>query len=290
MVKTELIMRRLTLIAALFLGGFAAMGQEYEWEAAQMDGSRTGTISPSKDNVTEAIGEFKGGKYVAPNGRAYSKRSIVGKTASIVMAAQPEMARVKDVIGYSPRSMTASYPESALSNWFVDILMARTEKLSGKKVDIGVANFGGIRVDMPEGDIILDDMLSMFPFKNQLVYVEHTGKQIRTILEEMAAGRFQVLGGVRVVAEGGKLVEATIGGEPIDDDKVYGMATISFLLYGGDALTLGHNALSVTVFENEDIIDAVLEYVHKETAAGRPIEYEADGRVVVKDFKKKKRR
>lgn len=290
MAQTELIMKKITLIAALALSAFAAMGQEYEWEAAHMDGSRTGTISPSKDNVIEALGEFKGGKYVAPNGKIYRKRSIVGKTASIVMEAQPEMARVKDVIGYSPRSMTVTYPESALSDWFVDILMARTEKLSGKKVDIGVANFGGIRVDMPEGDIILDDMLSMFPFKNQLVYVEHTGKQIRTILEEMAAGRFQVLGGVRVVAEDGKLVEALIGGEPIDDEKVYGMATISFLLGGGDGLTLDRNALSVTVFENEDIIDAVLEYVYKETAAGRPIEYEADGRVVVKDLKKNKRK
>ena len=290
MAQTELIMKKLAFVASLMLCGFAAMGQEYEWEAVQMDGSRTGTISPSKDNVAEALGEFKGGKYVAPNGKTFRKRSIVGKTASIVMAAQPEMARVKDVIGYSPKSMTVTYPECALSDWFVDILMARTEKLSGKKVDIGVANFGGIRIDMPEGDIILDDMLSMFPFKNQLVYVEHTGKQIRNILEEMAAGRFQVLGGVRVVAENGKLVEALVSGEPIDDEKVYGMATISFLLEGGDGLALGHNALSVTVFENEDIIDAVLEYVHGETAAGRPIQYEADGRVVVKDLKKKKRK
>ena len=282
-------MKKLIFLASLLVCGYAAMGQEYEWRSVQVDGSRTGTVSPSRDNLTEALGEIKGSTYVAPNGKTYRKRSIVGKTASIVMAAQPEMARVKDVIGYSPRSMTVTYPESALSDWFVDILMARTEKLSGKKVDIGVANFGGIRVDMPEGDIILDDMLSMFPFKNQLVYVEHTGKQLRTILEEMAAGRFQVLGGVRVVAENGKLVEALIGGEPIDDEKVYGMATISFLLGGGDGLTLGKNALSVTVFEDEDIIDAVLEYVHRETAAGRPIEYEADGRVVVKDLKKKRK-
>lgn len=290
MVKTELIMKRITFIATLMLCGFAAMGQDYKWEAAHMDGSRTGTISPSRDNVNEALGEFKGGKYVSPNGKTYRKRSIVGKTASIVMAAQPEMARVKDVIGYSTRAMTVTYPECALSDWFVDLLMARTEKLAGRKVDIGIVNFRGIRIDMPEGDIILDDMLSMFPFKNQLVYVEHTGKQIRTILEDMAAGRFQVLGGVRVVAEDGKLVEALIGGEPIEDEKVYGMATISFLLGGGDGLTLDRNALSVTVFENEDIIDAVLEYVHGETAAGRPIEYEADGRVVVKDLKKKKRK
>ena len=65
MAQTELIMKKLAFVASLMLCGFAAMGQEYEWEAAQMDGSRTGTISPSKDNVAEALGEFKGGKYVA---------------------------------------------------------------------------------------------------------------------------------------------------------------------------------------------------------------------------------
>jgi 2',3'-cyclic-nucleotide 2'-phosphodiesterase (5'-nucleotidase family) len=199
------------------------------------------------------------------------------------------MARVKDVIGYSPAVMEAYFPESALSNWFVDVLMAKVEKLSGKKVDIGIANFGGIRVDMPQGDIILDDMLSMLPFKNQLVYVEHTGKEIRNILESMAAGRFQVLGGVRVVADGGKLVSAEIGGEPIDDDRIYGLATISFLLSGGDGLTLEQNARSVTVYKDVDVIDAILEHVYAETAAGRPIEYKADGRVVVKNMKRKRK-
>ena len=282
-------MRKLFLIAALAVSGLSAAGQDYEWKAVPMDGSRTGCISPSKDNVVEALGTFKGRKYVAPNGRTYRAKSSVGKAARSVIDAQPAMAKVKDVIGYSTEAMTVKYPESALSDWFVDLLMARTEKLAGKKVDVGVANFGGIRIDMPEGDIILDDMLSMFPFKNQLVYVEHTGKQIREFLEEMAAGRFQVLGGVRVVADGGKLVSAEIGGEPIDDEKIYGLATISFLLGGGDGLTLDRNAVSVTVFENEDIIDAVLEYVKNETAAGRPIEYKTDGRVVIKNWEAKRR-
>lgn len=282
-------MKRLFLIAALAVSGLSAVGQDYEWKAVQMDGSRTGCVSPSKDNVKEALGSIKGRKYEAPNGRTYRAKSSVGKAARVVIDAQPAMAKVKDVIGYSTSAMTVKYPESALSDWFVDLLMARTEKLAGKKVDVGVANFGGIRIDMPEGDIILDDMLSMFPFKNQLVYVEHTGKQIREFLEEMAAGRFQVIGGVRVVAEGGKLLSAEIDGKPIDDEKIYGLATISFLLGGGDGLTLDRNAVSVTVFEDEDIIDAVLEYVNNETAAGRPIEYKADGRVVIKDWEAKRR-
>lgn len=276
-------MKKFVLILfALAFFCVSASAQKYEWKHVAMDGSRTGCVSPSKDNVAEAVGTFKGNRYVAPDGKVYKKNSAVAKTARVVLDAQPAMARVKDVIGYSPAAMVVDYPESALSNWFIDVLMARTEELAGKKVDMGIGNFGGIRVDLPEGDIILDDMLSMFPFKNQLVYVEHTGKQLRKVLEEMAARRFQVLGGVRVVVEDHKLVSAEIAGEPIDDDKVYGLATISFLLNGGDGLTLADGALSVTVFENEDVIDAVLAYVYAETEAGRPITYEKDGRVIIK--------
>lgn len=283
-------MYKCIICAILTFSAFSAdiWGQDYTWEGVQMNGSMTGCISPSKENIPEALGVFKGGKYVAPNGKVYKRNSIVAKTARVIHDAQPAMARVKDVVGYSTAVMTTSYPESALSNWFVDLLMRKTESLSGKKVHIGISNFGGIRVDMPEGEIILDDMLSMFPFKNQLVYVEHTGKQIRTILEEMAAGYFQVLGGVRVVSEGGKLLSVEIAGEPLDDEKVYGMATISFLLGGGDGLVLEQNALSVTVYDDVQIIDAVLEHIYAEKEAGRPIEYKADGRVVVKDYKRKK--
>lgn len=282
-------MKRLLLFFTACSISLSSLAQEYVWETVPMDASRTGCISPSKDNVSEAVGTFKRGKYIAPDGKVYRKRSTVGRTAAIVMDAQPKMARVKEVIGYSTEAMEAKRPESALSNWFIDILMAKTEQISGKKVHMGITNFGGIRIDMPQGEIILDDMLSMFPFKNYLAYVEQTGKQIRAMLEGMAAGKFQVLGGVRVVADGGRLVSVEIDGEPLDDEKVYGIATISFLLGGGDGLALDHNAVSVKVFEDVAIIDAVLEHVYAETAAGRPIEYHTDGRVVIKDYKKKRK-
>lgn len=275
-------MKRIVGIFLILSVAVSAYSQEYEWKHVAMDGSRTGCVSPSKDNVSEALGFFKRGRYIAPDGTVHKKNSATARTARVVLDAQPAMSRVKDVIGYSTGSMKTEYPESALSNWFVDILMNKIEKLSGRKVDVGIVNFGGIRIDMPEGDILLDDMLSMFPFKNQLVYVEQTGRQIKTILEGMAAGRFQVLGGVRVVAEDGKLVSAEIDGSPIDDDRIYGLATISFLLGGGDGLSLDQNAVSVTVFDDVDVIDAILEYVYAETAAGRPITYQKDGRVVVK--------
>lgn len=274
-------MRRILLIPLLMLLAASAAAQEYTWSTAEMDGSRTGCVAPARDNVKEALGYFKGGKYHAPNGSVHKAGSAAAKVARVVMDAQPEMARVKDVIAYSPVAMTVTYPESALSDWYVDIVRNKVAQLSGREVHIGVCNFGGIRVDMPEGNVILDDMLSMFPFKNYLVYVEHKGSTIRRMLEKMASGRFQVLSGVRVVAENGKLVSVEIAGEPLDDEMVYSVATISFLLDGGDGLALRKDSLDMIEFRDVDVIDAVLEYVYAETEAGRPLTYSTDGRVVI---------
>lgn len=246
-----------------------------------MDGSRTACKAPSTDNVKESLGHFEGGKYVAPSGRNFRKNSATARTARIVLDAQPAMAAVKKVIAYSPEAMEKDYPESALSNWFVDILMNKVEALSGRKVDVGVGNYGGIRVDMPKGDVTLDDMMSMFPFKNQIVYVEHKGSTLKAMLDKMAATHFEVLGGVRVVAGNGKIVSAEIDGKPIEDDKVYGVATISFLLYGGDGLELAKDAVSLTSYD-VDIIDSVLEFVYAETAAGRPLTSKVEGRVIIR--------
>lgn len=275
-------MKRILLIISTFaIAGIAAYAQEYKWSYAEVDGGRTGCTTPSKENIAESIGTFDGSAYVAPNGTRHKKSTAAAKTAKVVLEAQPKMARVKDVVAYSTEFMDKGFPESPLSNWLIDILMAKTENLAGKPVHMGVTNFGGIRADMPQGEVILDDLLSMFPFKNYLVYLEHKGSTIRGWLEAMAERYVQVLGGVRVVIKDHKLVSVEINGEPLDDDKVYGVTTVSFLLEGGDGLFLAKDALSMTEYKDVDVIDAVLEHVYAETAAGRPIEYKTDGRVTI---------
>ena len=275
-------MKRILLTISFLVVATAAMtAQEYKWSYAEVDGSRTGCTTPSKDNVAQAIGTFEGSTYVAPNGTRHRKSSSAAKTAKVVLAAQAPMARVKDVVAYSTEFMDKGFPESPLSNWLIDILIAKTEDLTGRPIHMGVTNFGGIRADMPQGEVILDDLLSMFPFKNHLVYLEHKGSTIRRIIEEMAASRFQVLGGVRVVVKDGKVESIEIGGEPLQDDKVYGVTTVSFLLHGGDGLFMANDALSMTEYHDINVIDAVLEYVAAETAAGRSLEAKKDGRVTI---------
>ena len=244
--------------------------QEYKWKEIKVDGSRTGCMAASAENIKTAIGSFRDGEYVAPNGRVFGENSTVSAVAALVLDAQQKMARVKKVIAHSAQAMPNAKSENMLSRWCVDRLMESVQYMSGKKVHVGICNFGGIRLGMPEGEVILDDILSMFPFRNPIVYLELSGRQLRSIFESMAAGRFEAVGGVRIVVENKRLVSVEIDGAPLDDEKVYGVATVSFLLNGGDGLNLSENALDIQLYDTF-MRDVVLEYLENLQAAGKPV-------------------
>lgn len=243
-----------------------------------MDGSRTGVTASTADNVEEALGTIRGRTYHAPNGRKF--RGTTSKVARILIGVQPAMADVKKVIAYSTNAMLRRSPECELYNWFVDEIMRAVEDSVGLKVDIGFANKGGVRVDMPKGPVRVDDIMSMFPFRNHLYYVALRGRDVRVILEQMAAGSWQIVGGCRAVVKDGRLVSVTVGGEPLDDDKLYGVATIDFLLNGGDGFFIEKNA-EKKIMCNGYIMDTMLQYVKSLTAQGKPIEYHTDGRIQI---------
>lgn len=255
---------------------------EFSWQKHRMDGHRTGVRVPTADNVTEALGTVSDSVYVAPNGKVFPLGTATYGAAADLIAVQPEMARVKEVIAFAPRAMISYAPESELSNWWVDRLMVEVASVTRRKVDVGIANFGGIRVDFPQGDILLDDLVSMFPFKNYLSYVALKGSDLQAIFDQMAATRPQVLGGVKFVLTGNRIDTLLVGGKPIDPDRTYGVATIDFLLDGGDGLTIAKNAKEL-ITADKTVIDVMLPYVRSLGASGTPLEYKTDGRVVVKE-------
>ena len=266
-------MKSLLAAAAILAAASSyAQGPVISWSTDPIDGHRTGVTASTADNVEEAMGYVKGRTYYAPNGKKFRK-GTVRKVASLMLGAQPAMADVKKVVGYSTRVMVRKKPECELYDWFIDELIRATADSTGKKIDIGISNRGGIRIDMPAGEILCDDIQSMFPFKNNLCYVALHGRDVRAILDQMAATSFQILGGVKVVAKNGKIVSATVNGEPLDDDKVYGVATINFLLDGGDGYSIGKNAIE-TIFCNGWLYDTMIAYVKSLTAAGKPVEFE----------------
>ncbi len=252
----------------------------FDWEKFVMDGHRTGATSPNAVNVQQALGVVDGGMYFAPNGKIYMEGCVVD-AADAMIGAQEKMSSVKEVIGYAPREMHACMPESELTNMAVDIIAAETAALTGKKVDVGITNKGGIRVSMPQGDVTLDDIESMFPFKNYLSYVELKGSDLEEIFKFLARRRRpECLTGVKFVIDSGKIGELLIGGKPLDRNKTYGVATIDFLLDGGDSLYLARNAQNLIICK-KTIIEVVEPYIRNLAAQGKNIEYFTDGRVEI---------
>jgi hypothetical protein len=272
-------LRKYFFVLFLALGlSLSAQDISISWRTVPMDGSRTGVTASNADDVTESMGYVKGRYYIAPNGRKFM--GSTKKAAKILIGVQPEMAEVKSVIAYSTRAMVRESPECELYDWFIDEVMRAVEDSIGLKVDIGFANKGGVRVDMPAGPVMVDDIMSMFPFRNHLYYVALRGRDVRVILEQMAGTTWQIVGGCRAVVKDGRLAQATVGGEPLDDERLYGIATIDFLLDGGDDFHIEKNA-EKKIMCNGYIIDTMLSYVKELTAKGKPIEYECDGRIKI---------
>lgn len=272
------------LAAALLLAGCAVPERTFEWRPILADGSRTGVTAPTADNAAEALGSVEetllGDKYSAPNGKTY-RGDRTTEIARLMIEAQPAMHDLKQVIAVCPEGMGSRSPESALSNWAVDVLMEKVAAKTGKRVDVGVINFGGIRCSMPKGDVMKDDIVSMFPFKNYGVLVTVDGNRLTEILTYMAEHRVEALGGVQLVIQDHQLVSALVGGQPIEADRLYNIATIDFLLQGGDGHQIGKDAVSI---ERTGVLmmDMILEKVFELSAQGAPIEGAKDGRVVIR--------
>ena len=276
MVKAKII------LAAAAAALLCSCGTGFEWTKHRIDGHRTGVSVPMGENVAAALGSFDGDAYVAPNGRRFPGGATPA-VAKELIAVQPAMARLKEVIAYAPEPMIKDKPESNLSNFIVDNVREDVAEMvagSGRKVDIAITNFGGIRVDLPKGNILLDDLVAMLPFANHLCYVQLDGATLRSVFEHMAKKGVQCVSGVRLTIKGDRLVSVEIGGAPLDDDKLYGLATIDFLLDGGDGYKLARNQKDFYLSDIR-IGDAIIADIRALTAAGKALEWKTDGRVII---------
>ena len=278
MVKAKLVVLPLLLAVSC-----SQPGPRMEWKRVPMDGSRTGVVPVNAENMETALGTFED-DYVAPNGRHFTE-GATPEVAMLLQEAQPRMARLKQVVGHSTHMLLnlRNEPDLPLGNLVADALRAKGSDYFGVPMDFAITNYGGIRVPLPEGPVTLDDMESMFPFKNYMCYAKVRGNNLLRLLEQLArTPAFQAVSGCKVKVKAHELVEAEVGGQPIDPDKLYNVTTIDFLLSGGDQIAIGALAEDV-VLTPVLIRDVMLEYVQKMEAEGKVLDGKKDGRVVMED-------
>lgn len=125
------------------------------------------------------------------------------------------------------------FVQTNLGHLILAAQMARTE------ADFAVMSGGGIRDSIEAGDITYKDVLKVQPFGNTLVYIDMPGKAVVEYLTAVAqkkpdSGAYPQFANVSFSASGGTLSDLKIKGEPVDPNKTYRMATLSFNATGGD--------------------------------------------------------
>jgi len=167
-------------------------------------------------------------------------------------------AELKVVIGTTEtpldsRRATVRGEEAAIGNLIADAIR------SAVGADVALTNGGGIRADREYAagsELTRGDVFAELPFGNKTVKLQVTGEQILQALEngfsqvEVAGGRFPQVSGLAVTYNPGRLpgqrvVEVTVGGAPLDEGKIYTLATNDYLAGGGDGYTVFEAATSL---------------------------------------------
>ena len=159
---------------------------------------------------------------------------------------QPYVDKVEpllsEVIGHAEGTFFAKglrTRETALGDIVADSMLWFTRH-SG--VDFAIQNGGGIRTDLPKGPITRGLIHEILPFDNSVVVLTMKGSGVLSLFDYIATiymgrGAFpQVSEGLRFTINyaAGKCEDILINGKPVDPDRMYKIATNSYLANGGD--------------------------------------------------------
>lgn len=240
-------MKRIILTLILLSLAFAAGAQiSYKWTPVPIDS----TFDNTKD---------------------FKATEIIAKYSDLITPMQ-------EILCYSPREYEKARPESELSNFAADAIKTIAEQYSGEKMDLAMTNFGGIRTSLPKGAIRVYDVYSVFPFNNTVVIVEISGKNLMKLLGRVSTGWIEALSNVEILVDGTEIKKFDIAGEPVNEDKIYKLATINFLLDGGDGNSIRNFAEKITdsgIFIRDGIVDLLREM----GKANKTLDLQKDGRV-----------
>ncbi len=183
------------------------------------------------------------------------------------------------VIGRAAQTMRGHAPESLLSNFSADVYRQAASDFLKSEVDIAIVNLGGLRTVVPQGDITVRKVFELMPFENELVIVYLKGDNLNALCQYFASMGGEGVSGLRFKIENKKAVEIQIGGQPLDENKLYSIATNDYLAGGNDKMTM------LALYEKRvntgiKVRNMLIDFIKSETAKGKEIRAELDGRVV----------
>lgn len=201
-----------------------------------------------------APGDYEGKSVVADPG--------IQAIADAALARAGERRKEKLGITLAQIITRAHSGESAEGNLFTDLMLA-----ARPDAQLAMTNGGGLRADLPAGELTYGQLFEAMPFDNRFAIVDLAGKDLRTLASSnfVRGGAFTSWAGLtaRARCNADKLdIQITIGGKPLDDGARYRIATSDFLASGGDGvlarLKLPEGAIQMTDTIIRDAIGDVL--------------------------------
>jgi 2',3'-cyclic-nucleotide 2'-phosphodiesterase (5'-nucleotidase family) len=201
----------------------------------------------------------------------------------------PKVRELEVVIGKLKGDLKkGNIGSGSLGNLVADGMRAQASLKTGKPVALALMNSGGMRRNtISEGVLKARDIFELLPFENALITVDLTGEQLIRLLQVIVVGR-EAQSGARITyktktdrsseMEGAKLRDLN-GEREVDPNATYTITTIDYLYRVGGRygiLQQGKNLKELGITLRE----AIMNYVKSETAAGRDIKPNLDGRFV----------
>ena len=184
------------------------------------------------------------------------------------------------VIGQSEIAMNRRRPECLLGNLVAEVLRQSAARVLGKPADMGLVNVGGLRADVGEGNFTISNAFEVLPFENSLCVLTLNGTQMKELMANIATRGGESISGATLVFNSNKeVIEATVQGEPIDDNRLYTLGTIDYLSEGNDGLHALPKALKKDCPDGLTLRSLFIEYVQEQTRQGKKITSQLDGRV-----------
>ena len=252
-------------------------------------GKKIGKIEIDLDAPASADPKQRFGYSLIPVTARFPEQSLDRKMSAFIAPYRHVVDSVNaHVIGKALRPLDSDERNGGYPNFAADFAMwygyLKADSIVSAggtmpRPDMAVMNVGGIRQNMPEGDITEGQMLSTFPFSNSMMLISLKGKDIIESLGVAARkGGEAISGNVRVVTDSvGNLVRVVIDDEDMDPEQVYTVATIDYVAQGNDDLrSMARNTLLWR--DDVEMAAPMLRYIRHLTDLGLPVAPDPTGR------------
>lgn len=199
------------------------------------------------------------------------KEDIVEEMAPVVCVASAPL--VSESRSFNP-----------LANVISDVIRDGAAEIEGKEIDFAIINVGGLRRDIPKGNVTVGTVFELLPFMNTLCVMNMDGEAMNELFEQIAlVGGEGVSGGtVLTISKDGKLLDAKINGKSVEPERVYRVATIDYIAEGNDGLEAFKKATGKVYPEDALLRDMFMRYLKKLNEEGKMLDPKNDIRIIVK--------